>query len=182
MFGLPFLVLHYRIHRKHDLVIAVDDPRAADVSGLLRRHLADAVAVTPAGHVHALDEDGVADPAVTLFSARQDGALVGVAALKQLDRWHGELKSMHTIEAARRRGVGQSLLDHVLTIAAQRNYRRVSLETGTMDAFAAARSMYTKAGFQPCAPFGSYTTNPHSLCMTLELDRTSGEDSSQGLT
>ena len=182
VFGLPFLVLHYRIHRKHDLVIAVDDPRAADVSGLLRRHLADAVAVTPAGHVHALDEDGVADPAVTLFSARQDGALVGVAALKQLDRWHGELKSMHTIEAARRRGVGQSLLDHVLTIAAQRNYRRVSLETGTMDAFAAARSMYTKAGFQPCAPFGSYTTNPHSLCMTLELVRTSGEDSSQGPT
>ena len=89
VFGLPFLVLHYRIHRKHDLVIAVDDPRAADVSGLLRRHLADAVAVTPAGHVHALDEDGVADPAVTLVqrpAGRRAGRRRGPQAARPLAR------------------------------------------------------------------------------------------------
>ena len=43
---------------------------------------------------------------------------------------------------------------------------RVSLETGTMDAFVPARAMYHAAGFVECAPFGDYTVNPHSVCMT----------------
>ena len=54
-----------------DLVIAVDDPGADDVRALLERHLAFAREVTPPGHVHALDADGLMDPAITLFSARQ---------------------------------------------------------------------------------------------------------------
>jgi putative acetyltransferase len=152
-----------------DLVIAVNDPRADDVQALLARHLAFAHAVTPPGHVHALDVDGLSDPAVTFFSARRDGALLGVGALKALDARHGELKSMHTAEAARGTGVGRAVLDHLLGVAAARHYRRVSLETGTNDAFAAARALYRSAGFVPCEPFAHYTANPHSACMTLEL-------------
>ena len=38
--------------------------------------------------------------------------------------------------------VGTAMLRHLLGVAADRNYRRVSLETGTMDAFAPARSLY----------------------------------------
>jgi putative acetyltransferase len=33
-----------------------------------------------------------------------------------------------------------------------------------------ARALYRKAGFRPCPPFGPYTVNPYSVCMTLVLD------------
>jgi len=95
---------------------------------------------------------------------------VGIGALKRLDASHAEVKSMHTSEAARGQGVGRAMVDHLLAVAAERNYQRVSLETGTMDAFAPARSLYTKVGFAPCEPFGEYTANPYSICMTMTID------------
>jgi putative acetyltransferase len=113
--------------------------------------------------------DGLLDPAVTFFSARREGELLAVGALKHLDDAHAELKSMHTSEAARRQGIGRAMLDHLLAVAKERRYRRVSLETGTMDAYHAARELYASAGFQPCAPYADYTDNPYSTCMTIEL-------------
>ena len=84
-----------------DLVIAIDDPRIDDVRTLLDRHLAFAREITPPDHVHAMEVDDLLGPAVTFFSARRDGVLLGVGALKRLDETHAELKSMHTSEAAR---------------------------------------------------------------------------------
>jgi putative acetyltransferase len=153
-----------------ELVIDVDDPAAEDVRALLRTHREFSEAVTPAGHVHALVADDVLDPAITLLSARRDGALVAVGALRQLDSSHGEIKAMHTAVAARGTGAGRAVLEHLLALARARGYERVSLETGTMDAFAPARTLYRSAGFDPCAPFGEYTENPHSVCMSLRLD------------
>ena len=152
------------------LVVAVDDPRRDDIQVVLQQHLAFSRMVTPSPGVHALALEGLLDPAVTFFSARLDGELVGVGALKQLDETHGELKSMHTAQTARRRGVGGALVEHLLSVAADRNYRRVSLETGAMDAFAPARSLYAKLGFKPCPPFGQYVGSPTSVCMTIEFD------------
>ena len=157
-----------------DLVIAIDDPRIDDVRTLLDRHLAFARDVTPPDHVHAMEVDDLLGPAVTFFSARRDGVLLGVGALKRLDETHAELKSMHTSKTARGRGVGRAMVDHLLAVAADRGYQRVSLETGTGDAFVPARSLYTKIGFEPCAPFGEYTVNPHSACMTIELAEAAG--------
>jgi putative acetyltransferase len=153
-----------------DLVIAPEDPRAEDVMALLEKHLAFAREVTPAGHVHALDVDRLADPAVTFFCARRNGALVGVGALRRLDHIRAELKSMHTSEDARGQGVGWALVAYILAFAAEANYERVSLETGTMQAFAPARSLYAKAGFVPCDPFGDYTANPFSTCMSIQIE------------
>jgi putative acetyltransferase len=151
------------------LVIAVDDPRRPDVVALLERHLAHSNGASPPEHVHALDLDGLLDPAVTFYSARRDGRLLGVGALKQLDPTHGELKSMHTAADSRREGVGHAMVDHLLAVATGRGYRRVSLETGTMDEFLPARTMYARAGFEVCPPFAQYTVNPYSVCMTLVL-------------
>ncbi len=139
------------------------------MAALLATHLAYARAHTPPGHVHALDLDGLVDPSVTFFAVRRAGELLGVGALRELDASHGELKSMHTVEAARGQGVGTALVAHLLEVAAARRYVRVSLETGTMAAFASARSLYASLGFTPCEPFGDYTRNPHSVCMTLRL-------------
>jgi putative acetyltransferase len=150
--------------------IAIDDPRADDIRALLDRHLVFANAHSPPEDVHALDLNGLLSPAVTFFSARRDGELLGVGALKELDETHGEVKSMHTAEAARGRGVGRAMVDHLVSLARQRGYRQVSLETGSMEAFAPARALYLSAGFTPCGPFAAYQLSPNSTFMTLVLE------------
>ena len=152
-----------------EVAFAEEDPRADDIRRLLERHLSFAREVTPPDHVHALDLDGLLDSAVTFFALRRDGALVGVGALRQLDETHVELKSMHVAEAERGQGLGRVLVDRLLDVARARGYRRVSLETGTYPAFAAARALYDSVGFTRCEPFADYTDNPYSVCMTLAL-------------
>lgn len=151
-------------------VIAVDDPRAPDVRALLDHHLVFAKANTPPEDVHALEIEGLVDPAVTFFSYRVDGELFAVGALKQLNERHAELKSMHTAKEARRRGIARAMVDHLLGFARDRGYGRVSLETGSTAAFAAARSLYERAGFGTCEPFGDYWPSPYSTFMTFSLD------------
>jgi putative acetyltransferase len=150
--------------------LAVDDPRAHDVRGLLARHLAHARATTAPEDVYALDVDALLDPAFSFFSFREDGVLLAVGALKRLAGPHAEIKSMHTAEAARGRGIGQAMVDHLVAVARERGYRSVSLETGAGPAFAPARRLYARAGFAPCGPFGDYRPSPNSAYMRLELD------------
>jgi len=149
--------------------MAVDDPRAEDVRALLERHLAFARANTPPEDVHALGVDDLVDPAVTFFSFRVRGEVLGVGALKRLDRHQAELKSMHTAEAARGRGIGRAMVEHLVGVARDRDFRRVSIETGSTPPFAPARSLYARAGFRPCGPFGDYRPSPNSAFMTLSL-------------
>ena len=152
-----------------DLEIAVDDPRAEDVGCLLARHLAFSRGSTPAEYSFALDVDRLVEPGITFFSARLEGAVVAVAALKRLGEGHLELKSMHTRAEARGRGVGRALLDHLLAYARQHGYRRVSLETGTTEEFVPARALYAGAGFVDCPPFGDYRASDYNTFMTLLL-------------
>ena len=156
------------------LVVAEDDPRAEDVQPLLERHRTFAHEVTPPEDLFALDLDGLLGLALTFFTARLDGAVVGMGALKQLDASHGELKSMHTLQEARRHGVGRALVEHMVSVARDRAYRRLSLETGNTDAFEGARAFYASFGFVPCEPFGEYRSSGTSACMTMELDPASG--------
>ncbi len=59
------------------------------------------------------------------------------------------------------------MLGYLIGVARERGFGRVSLETGSMDAFAPARSIYTKAGFTECEPFGDYVPSRNSICMTM---------------
>ncbi|HUR48682.1 MAG TPA: GNAT family N-acetyltransferase [Acidimicrobiales bacterium] len=152
-----------------DVVVALDDPRSPDVQALLAVHLAFAREVTPPCEVHALDVEGLLDPMVSLFSARREGVVLGIGALRELDPVHGEIKSMHTAETARGQGVGRAIVDHLLAVAAERGYRRVSLETGATPEFAPARALYAGAGFEQCAPFGDYVEDLNGTCMTRLL-------------
>jgi putative acetyltransferase len=153
-----------------DLEIAVDDPSRDDVGWLLETHLEFSRSVTPPEYMFALDAGGLSSPDVTFFSARRQGELLGIGALKHLDASHAELKSMHTQADARRSGVGRAMVVHLLDAARAGGYRRVSLETGTMDAYAPARRLYTALGFRPCPPFAGYADTPYNTCMTLALD------------
>ena len=151
-------------------MISTDDPRADDVRELLERHLAFAKATTAPENVFALDLDGLLDPSVTFFSFRVDGDVLGIGALRHLDDENAEIKSMHTSEAARGQGIGRAILDHLIDVAREAGYRRVSIETGAGPAFAPARRLYASASFTPCGHFGDYGPNPESEFMTLSLD------------
>ena len=151
--------------------IAADDPRASDVRDLLGRHLAFAHSQSGPEHVHALSTDGLLDPAISFFSYREDGELLAVGAIKQLEPGHAEIKSMHTAQAARGRGIGRALLGHLIGLARDRGCTRISLETGAIPAFAPARALYASAGFVPCGPFGDYAESPFNTFMTLTLHR-----------
>lgn len=150
--------------------IAVDDPRSDDVRELLERHLEFANEHSPPEDVHALDVEALVHPDVTFVSLREDGDLLAVGALKQLGDDLAEVKSMHTAAPARGRGLGGATLNHLVGLARARGLARVSLETGSMEAFAPARSLYARAGFTPCEPFGAYRPSPSSTFMTLALD------------
>jgi putative acetyltransferase len=149
--------------------IGVDDPNAEDVRDLLRQHLEFARANTPPEDIHALDVDELTGPAVTFYSYRRDGELLAVGALKQLDGRHAELKSMHTAAAARGCGIGRAMVEHLIGVARDHGFSRLSLETGSQQAFAPARSLYAQAGFTPCGPFGDYPPDRGNTFMTLAL-------------
>ncbi|HUG08465.1 MAG TPA: GNAT family N-acetyltransferase [Acidimicrobiia bacterium] len=152
-----------------DWILAQDDPRRTDVLTLLERHLDFARTVTPPEDVHALDLDGLLDESVTLFSLREKGALLGIGAMKTLDGSHMELKSIHTAAEARGRGVGRTIVDHLVSVARSKGATRVSLETGSMPEFAPSRALYARAGFVECGPFAEYSGSRNSTFMTLDL-------------
>lgn len=149
--------------------ITAHDPRAADVCALLETHLELMNQLSPPEEVHALDVDALTHPSVTFVGYRAGGDLLGVGALKDLGDGHGELKSMHTAAAARGRGVGSAIVDHLVDLAIARGMTRLSLETGTPDGFAAARALYARRGFAECGPFGDYVLSPWSTFMTRSL-------------
>lgn len=159
-----------------DVVVDEEDPRAPDIVELLEAHLASMRRVSPPGHVHALDLDGLVGGGVTFLAARSGGRLLGVGALRDLGAGRAEIKSMHTSAAARGRGVGRLLLARILDVADQRRIGWVGLETGTQPEFGPARSLYESVGFEVCEPFGGYTVNPYSTCMALvrQLDGSAG--------
>jgi putative acetyltransferase len=152
-----------------ETAISVDDPRRPEVRALLERHLGFCLSETPPEHSFALDVDGLLDQRVTFVSFRDGATILGVAAIKELDPEHAEIKSMHTAAEARGRGVGRALLSHLLDTARARGYRRVSLETGTTPGFAAARALYESAGFVPAGPFAGYPETGDNCFYTRTL-------------
>ena len=151
------------------LTIEPDDLSRPAIHALLEEHLRSMHALSPPESVHALDLDGLRRPEISFWSAWEDGVLLGCAALKALDPRHGELKSMRTPQALRRRGAGRALLLHVLAVARERGHERISLETGSQPGFEPARRLYAQHGFEPCGPFGDYVEDPNSVFMTLRL-------------
>ena len=158
-------------------VVTIDDadlgglgrPADPELLGFLQAHLDDLAPTAPPESRHALDVEGLRRPGVRMWVARDDGRRVRTVAQAPLEPGHEELKSMRTSPESRGRGVGGSLLRHALDDARSRGIARVSLETGSMEFFAPARSLYRRAGFVECAPFGSYVEDPNSAFLTLVL-------------
>jgi putative acetyltransferase len=147
----------------------VDDPRRSEVAALLRQHLEDVARHSPPESVHALDIEGLRSPDITFWTAWEGRDLLGCGALLELDVEHGEIKSMRTAAGHLRKGVASRILQHIIREAELRSYKRLSLETGSMAAFAPARALYSAFGFEYCEPFAPYVPDPNSVFMTRAL-------------
>ena len=149
--------------------IETDDLSRPAIHALLNEHLQNMYELSPPQSVHALDLEKLRKPGITFWSAWEGPLLLGCGALKELDRKHGEVKSMRTPTALRRKGAGRALLAHIIEAARSRTYERLSLETGSMDAFKPAQTLYESFGFTICGPFGDYADDPNSVFMTMRL-------------
>jgi putative acetyltransferase len=149
--------------------IKLDDLTGPEIAQLLDEHLQNMAKHSPPESRHALNLDGLRKPEITFWSVWENGHLVGCGALKELDYKHGEIKSMRTSSSHLRKGVAKKVLQHIIAEAKNRNYRRLSLETGSMTAFKPARRLYASFGFQYCKPFSDYIEDPNSVFMTMEL-------------
>lgn len=149
--------------------IEPDDLSRPAVQALLREHLDNMHAITPAAHVHALDLDRLRAPDISFWTVWDGAQLLGCGALRELSPSLGEIKSMRTPATLRRRGAGRAVLAHIVQTARARGYQRLSLETGSHPAFEPAHRLYRSAGFELCGAFGPYVAGPTSVFMSLDL-------------
>ena len=148
------------------IVITTEKSLTDELARVLQAHWLFCTSSTPIEHVYALDASKLFSPDITVFGARIDGELVGVGALRKLDLLHGELKSMHTLAKSRGSGVGKAMVTHIEDFARSSGIERVSLETGTNEAFKPARELYKSLGYQSCEAFGDYVLSQDNTCMT----------------
>jgi putative acetyltransferase len=125
--------------------------------------------LSPPEQVFALDLNKLQADDITFWTVWEDEILLGCGALKELSPTHGEIKSMRTPASARGRGAGRAVLAHIISVARERGYTKLSLETGTHAAFEPAHKLYRSKGFAMSGPFGSYLPNEHSVFMELRL-------------
>ncbi|WP_422058349.1 GNAT family N-acetyltransferase [Sphingomonas sp.] len=144
----------------------LDDPQVVALLELHAREMSDH---SPPGTCHFLDLSGLKTPDISFLSAWDGDTLLGVGALKQLDRVTGEIKSMRATAAARGRGVGFAILDHIVGLARNRGYTALKLETGTGPLFEAAHALYRRYGFVPCPPFADYVETDFNRFYVMPL-------------
>jgi len=148
------------------IVITTEKSLTDELAHVLQAHWLFCTSSTPIEHVYALDASKLFSPDITVFGARIDGELVGVGAMRKLDLLHGELKSMHTLAKSRGLGVGKAMVAHIEDFARSSGIERMSLETGTNEAFRPARQLYKSLGYQSCEAFGDYVLSEDNTCMT----------------
>jgi putative acetyltransferase len=141
----------------------------AEIRALVATHLQGMADNSPPGTCFALDIDGLLQPGVTLWSAWDGDALVGMGALKTLQARNGELKSMRVDDRYLGKGAGRAILEHLIAQAQKRGLSALWLETGSSAGFAAALKLYERAGFRYCGPFADYGDNGFSRFMTREI-------------
>jgi putative acetyltransferase len=151
------------------LQIREDDLTGKTIADFLQEHLDNMHEITPPESVHALDLEALRSPDITFWTAWEGDELLGCGALKELDSRSGEVKSMRTARAHRRKGIAAKMLEHIIKEAGRRAYDRLYLETGALPEFAPARALYTRYGFEYQGPFAGYTDDPNSVFMTKKL-------------
>jgi putative acetyltransferase len=152
-----------------EIVISVEESLTDELAQVLQAHWLFCTSSTPIEHVYALDASKLLATDITIFGAHIDGELVGVGAIRRLDQHHAELKSMHTLAKSRGLGIGKAMVAHIEEFAKSNGVDRMSLETGTNEAFRPARELYKSLGYESCDAFGDYVLSEDNMCMTKAI-------------
>lgn len=149
--------------------IRVDDLSGQSPRDLLELHLRDMQAYSPPESVHALDLSALQTPDITVWTVWDGDAIAGIGAMRVVSADQGELKSMRTHPDHLRRGVAAALLEHIIGEAKARGLSRLSLETGSGEAFDPALSLYRRRGFTDGPAFGGYQATDFNQFLHLAL-------------
>jgi len=142
--------------------IAVETPLQDDVRTMVSALNATMIPLTPREFQFQLTVEQMAEPAVTLFVARDDGKPVGMGALKDHGGGLGEVKRMFTLPEVRGKRVGSQLLQKIEALARQKSIARLVLETGEAPGFEPAYRVYERGGFTTCGAVLDYPDSGHS--------------------
>ena len=96
--------------------------------------------------------------------------LIGCGALKFLEEWHGEFKSIRIHDNFRNKGYGVSVINHLIKEAKKLKVEKLSIETGAGDFFLPARKLFKKWEFEECQPFAHYKEDVNSVYLTKIID------------
>lgn len=143
-----------------------EDPK---VHELLTKHFVELKNVSPIGSAHVLDIQGLKDPSIKFWSLWVDNNLIGCGALKILERYHGEFKSIRVADEFRKKGLGLKIINYLIFEAKKMGLKRISVETGAGDFFTPARKLFENCGFKICDPFAHYKIDTNSCYYSLKI-------------
>jgi putative acetyltransferase len=138
-----------------------------EVHDLLVKHFIELRSVSPEGSTHVLDIAGLKVSSIKFWSLWEDDELMGVGALKFLNKVHGEFKSIRVNDKFRYKGYGLKVTNHLINEARKLNIQQLSLETGAGNFFQNARKLFAKCGFKTCEPFSHYKKDTNSVYMSM---------------
>jgi putative acetyltransferase len=136
-----------------ELLIAAEDPRRADVTGLVRELDRIFEELYPAESNHLLDIETLARPEIRFFVLRRDGNAIGCGAL-WIHEDYGEVKRVYVKPAARGVKLGQLIIRKIEEEARALQLPLLRLETGIHQP--EALRLFASAGFSMCSAFGDY--------------------------
>ncbi len=106
-------------------------------------------------------------PGLLFVVAKADGRPVGCGAVLPFFDGVGEIKRMWVEPDARRQGVAEAILYGLESMAREKGYHTLRLETGVRQPEAIA--LYNKWGYAPVACWGDYANDPISHCFEKKI-------------
>ena len=137
------------------------------VHDLLVKHFVELRTVSPEGSAHVLNIADLKSRSIKFWSLWEGEELMGVGALKFINKVHGEFKSIRVNDKFRNKGYGLKVINHLIYEARKLNIEQLSLETGAGSFFQNARKLFTKCGFKTCEPFSHYEKDVNSIYMSI---------------
>tara|TARA_Y100000996_G_C22351589_1_gene573011 strand:+ start:194 stop:655 length:462 start_codon:yes stop_codon:yes gene_type:complete len=140
-----------------------------EVYKLLIKHFIELRSVSPKDSTHVLDINGLKDSTIKFWSLWENNQLMGIGAIKFLDKNHGEFKSIRINDIFRNKRNGIKIINHLIKKAEMLKIKKLSLETGAGKFFLPARKLFVSCGFKVCKPFSHYKDDINSVYMSLQI-------------
>jgi putative acetyltransferase len=160
-----------------DITIAVESPLSDDVRSLIGELNAVLLSLSPPEFCFHMTVEQMAEPATTVFIARENGCAVACGALRRHGDGIGEVKRMYTRPEAQGRGIGGRIVAEIEALARREGITQLVLETG--DRHPAAWRVYERAGFARCGAVLDYPDSGWSVFYAKDLSAKEGSEEDQ---